>query len=342
MSQRKGSVSAKEDVKCGICVKNVGDKEPGIQCELCEKWWHTSCVKISDDVYKVLGKIPNLHWFCELCNSGAQKILANLTRVSEKVDQFELDLRISNADIKKLGDRMDKVDMEIIKLHEGVNNVSTKMSHLVGMEQRVVDFREVMRQQLEDDLEKNLNQNVKKQVDESLEKMSGDLQGVKTSLQETMTQAVEQREKELRRNNIVIYRVPESDADRREDRNKDDVKFCLELFNIALHSGVDEEDVTSVLRLGRPGEAPRPLLVQLTSYTIKNRIMQNLGRLRNADSKYKSIVIAHDMTVQERAECKRLVEEAKDMASQDTSGEYLYRVRGLPGQMTIAKIRKRY
>jgi len=35
------------------------------------------------------------------------------------------------------------------------------------------------------------------------------------------------------------------------------------------------------------------------------------------------------------------VEEAKDMANEDNSGEYLYRVRGLPGQMTIAKIRKR-
>ena len=29
------------------------------------------------------------------------------------------------------------------------------------------------------------------------------------------------------------------------------------------------------------------------------------------------------------------------MANEDTSGEYLYRVRGLPGQMTIVKIRKK-
>ena len=209
------------------------------------------------------------------------------------------------------------------------------------MEQRVVDFREVMRQQLEDELEKNVHQNIKKQVDESMEKMSGDLQDVRTSLQETRTHADEQREKAIQRNNIVIYKVPESEADSREDRNKADLTFCLQLFNIALNAGVDEGDVDNVLRLGRPGQAPRPLLVQLVSYTTKNRIMQNLGKLRDADSKYKSVVIAHDMTVQERIDCKRLVEEAKDMANEDTSGEYLYRVRGLPGQMTIVKIRKR-
>ena len=341
MAQRKGSVSTKEDVKCGICIKNVGDKEPGIQCELCEKWFYTSCVKIPDEVYKVLGKIPNLHWFCELCNSGAQKILVNLTKVCEKVDQIEIEQRNNTADIKKIREHMDKVDMEIIKLHEGVNNISTKMTHLAGVEQRVVDFREVMRQQLEDELEKNVHQNIKKQVEESMEKISDDLQDVRTSLQETRTHADEQREKAIRRNNIVIYRVPESEADSREDRNKADLTFCLQLFNIALNAGVDEGDVDNVLRLGRPGQAPRPLLVQLVSYTTKNRIMQNLGKLRDADSKYKSVVIAHDMTVQERIDCKRLVEEAKDMANEDTSGEYLYRVRGLPGQMTIVKIRKR-
>jgi len=43
-------------------------------------------------VYKVLGKIPNLHWFCEVCNSGAHKILAKLTKINENVDQFANEL----------------------------------------------------------------------------------------------------------------------------------------------------------------------------------------------------------------------------------------------------------
>ena len=69
-----------------------------------------------------------------------------------------------------------------------------------------------------------------------MEKMSGYLQDVRTSLQETRTHADEQREKAIRRNNIVIYRVPESEADSREDQNKADLTFCLQLFNIALNA----------------------------------------------------------------------------------------------------------
>jgi len=40
----------------------------------------------------------------------------------------------------------------------------------------------------------------------------------RTSLQETSIQAAEQRDKEGRRNNLIIYKIPESDP-RAEDRN---------------------------------------------------------------------------------------------------------------------------
>ena len=69
MSQRRGSV---KEEKCGVREKSVGEKEQGIQCELCEKWWHAGCVKIPDYVYKVIAKLSSLHWFCEGCNSGAR------------------------------------------------------------------------------------------------------------------------------------------------------------------------------------------------------------------------------------------------------------------------------
>jgi len=47
------------------------------------------------------------------------------------------------------------------------------------------------------------------------------------------------------------------------------------------------------------------------------------------------------MKVSKRQECKRLVEEAKELSSRDTLGEFVYRVRGLPGEMKITKFRVR-
>jgi len=69
--------------------------------------------------------------------------------------------------------------------------------------------------------------------------------------------------------------------------------------------------------------------------------MESAFRLRNAEDKYKGVIIAHDMTKQQREECKKLVKEAKDSESQEPSGEYIFRVRGAPEEMKIVKIRKR-
>jgi len=82
-------------------------------------------------------------------------------------------------------------------------------------------------------------------------------------------------------------------------------------------------------------------MVQLAGYTIKNLIMESLYKLKHAESKFKGIIIAHDMTRTEREECKKLVAEAKTLGAQDNSGEYLYRVRGIPGKMRIIKIKTR-
>ena len=111
---------------------------------------------------------------------------------------------------------------------------------------------------------------------------------------------------------------------------------------IRVNVGITEDDLLHVFRLGRRGDdtnKPRPLMVQCASYTTKNIVMESL--LRNAEQKFKGVVVTHDMTVKEREECKRKVAEAKVLACWDTSGEYLYRVRGYPGQMKINKIRVR-
>ena len=58
-------------------------------------------------------------------------------------------------------------------------------------------------------------------------------------------------------------------------------------------------------------------MVQLASYTSKNRILESLFKLKHADLKYKRVLMAHDLTRADHKECKRLVAQAKAMADQD-------------------------
>ena len=75
---------------------------------------------------------------------------------------------------------------------------------------------------------------LKKRVDESLERVADNIQDVRSSVLETREQAAEERDKEARKTNIVLYKVPESDATRAEERNKAYIAFCLLSAIIAL------------------------------------------------------------------------------------------------------------
>ena len=68
--------------------------------------------------------------------------------------------------------------------------------------------------------------------------------------------------------------------------------------------------------------------------------MNNLYKLKNLEEKFKNLSIAHDMTKQERKECKDLVEEAKKQSAEDTTENYIYRARGAPGAMQIVRLCK--
>ena len=96
------------------------------------------------------------------------------------------------------------------------------------------------------------------------------------------------------------------------------------------------------LTADKPESIPlRPVLIEFCNGTTKNAVMQSLSRLKRAEDKFRKIIISHDMTKLERHECKQLVLQAKEMELQDQSGEYIYRVRGLPGKMKVVKWRRR-
>jgi len=93
-------------------------------------------------------------------------------------------------------------------------------------------------------------------------------------LDEILSANAEQEDIEARQNNIILYRVAESSQSRTEERLKEDVNFC-EKFLLALRVGVDPENIIKVLRLGKrntDGASPRPILIQLGSRRVKNRI----------------------------------------------------------------------
>ena len=51
---------------CGLCSDEVGDNDDSVQCDLCNKWNHTTCLNIDTEQYKKLKNDP-LPWYCPNC-----------------------------------------------------------------------------------------------------------------------------------------------------------------------------------------------------------------------------------------------------------------------------------
>ena len=81
---------------------------------------------------------------------------------------------------------------------------------------------------------------MKEEMEKSLRNMATEIETLKTNITESKATAEKQRDKESETNNVILYKVTKSTAVRAEDRNKEDVAFCLRLFNNGLHAGVAE------------------------------------------------------------------------------------------------------
>lgn len=57
------------DYPCGVCMKEVGNEDEGILCELrCQRWFHRECTGLTKVAFDLLQSAPeNVVWACDRC-----------------------------------------------------------------------------------------------------------------------------------------------------------------------------------------------------------------------------------------------------------------------------------
>jgi len=341
---RKNSKSDESaEAQCELCKvcgelegKNRAEEDKWVQCDTCESWNHTSCVDLTDKEFEVIFKARKtgkpIHWFCKDCNLPSIEILKMMTDMKSRQDKLEKGFMHLKAEVQAISKKVDS------QLNEKLSEIDGAMRML----DKKFDERLTMLENKKggDDTE-TFADLVTKQVDNKMRVVQDEVKVVQKTLTETKERAIEEQDKASRINNIIMYRVNESQAESASDRNKDDRTFAVKLLR-SLNAGVIDDDIVKVFRLGqrqRDQETPRPLLVQFGSRLAKSLTMNNLYKLKHAEAKFRSVVVAHDMTQKERQECKELVNLAKQKNEEASSGDWVYKVRGPPGQMRIVRLR---
>lgn len=361
------NLAASSDTKsnCYVCSSEVKESDSAVGCDICEQWAHIKCELISEDEYAFLDSHKSVHWYCKACNKSVANVIKLVSKLSVRVEKLEVQIEKICTDVDsgkksleklneicsgKLPDHLNeaidsKIAKAVAKLDSSLSTMSQNYDELkkqtsetetkleTAIEAKLV---EKAVNTIKNDLQPTWASLVGKEVDIKFEQVSGDVTMVKTVLEDTKKKAEEERDRENRSHNIIIYRIPEAGTS--EERAKADKSFCLQLLNEVLEVDAYENEF-KLIRLGKRDLDTRPLMVQFREKTLKNRVMECLHKLKNADPKFKEISITHDFTASERAECKTLVAQAKQKQTEET-GEYLWRVRGPPGQLKLVKLRK--
>lgn len=368
MEEKDGKIAS----LCPVCKVGVKKEDKAVSCEICNLWFHISCENVTAEQYKFLAKEENsrIHWFCSDCEEDSINNAKVLHHLKSRQDRYEEELEIMNRDLQVIkqdvqkqneslkskiskqdltdleeliSQKMDTLETKVMNQVEerfnkdNSNSKPAKDELLTIIECKMAEF-EVKHS--EKNPEPKWSDIVAKEVDNKMTTINEDFVVIQKSITETKSRLTEDKDRESRTRNIIIYRVSEASGTN-EEKQKLDKEFCKNLIEDVLEIDFDNQDLTKVIRLGkRVDNKDRPLLIQCKEKSLKNAIMESLFKLKNAESKFKDISVTHDMTKQDRSECKLLVDEAKKKQSEE-KGEYIWRVRGNPGELKVVKINKK-
>ena len=152
-------------------------------------------------------------------------------------------------------------------------------------------------------------QDVSKRV-ENVEKRQGKVEDIIEKEREKMRKEriEEMRERELRRRNVIIHRMPEAEGARTVEEKKDwDLSSCENMFR-AVKVQLTRKDIKFCRRIGEKKEEARPMIVGFCRESHKEDILDKVQELRNTD--FSEIGIVADLTQEQR---KDEVEMAKEV-----------------------------
>ena len=145
---------------------------------------------------------------------------------------------------------------------------------------------------------------------------------------------VQERERDKRSANLVIYGVSEVCTGELKDHDDQFISSFMDIIGVT----VRPKEIT---RLGKPNEdKKRPLKLVMGCDDDKNTVMSRLSNLKNADEIYRKLSVREDYTIEEREQVREWVKKAAAKNTEENTD--CWKVRGTPKNgLRLVKITKR-
>ena len=272
------------------CGKKVMDGEEAVECEKCEKWFHSKCLSISKTALTALRKWHGtLVWLCHQCKES----LKEKHSMNKGINLEETVLKLEQV-VRHNANALNESIRNQEKMFAGQCKLLDMMSHSTP--------KDAEYQKSYADVLKGVGEEVVERVSRKIDKMPSATVPVQRSNEEVAGLLDEIQDKERRKLNVVIHNMQESSGQTQAARAKGDadkfeqmVKDCLKLI----------VKTTRTFRVGKKAdEKPRLMIVTLANMSDKLEVLKSAAALR--DSKWSNVYITPDLTWKEREKGRQL------------------------------------
>lgn len=260
-------------------------------------------------------------WIHTGCTTLSQALVKELRSIHEISGRHFWACEGCTSAFSNLTKRMTVFEKDMAELKLTVNNNKESIKEVSEKVDKVTET-------VKEDMKKRKDQNCDL-IAEATKKMSAEL-----------------RERESRKNNLVLYGLWEPPQEvKGRDRKEGDLESVGDLFE-AMSARVDvKEDIKFSYRLGpltdKVYDDPRPMCIGFHKTEVKDMLLMKAKNISKTQHFY-NVSMAPDLTAQQRAEDKALVKEAEDKnkaMSEEDQENWIFRCIGPKGQRTIARLR---
>ena len=301
ISDRSQIANLKETQKeCYICDKTAGltERSSIVTCDICSNWICKECSSIESKLYEFLIKNKTDFNFICLKYRGQLPKIKDLVKISQR--QEEIDSTISLMSEKIESNRTSITNLENL-------NIADRLSKVEQV---------IMSNKLDDEEYPPLVA-----INAATKKLQEEIYSQQETTEKISTDLEEEKRKEAKKSNLIIYGIPES-TDNIENQMMKDFTTIQQLY--ADRVELDKTDITSIIRLGKKKENQiRPIRVTFCEAQKRKEILVNNNGLRLEGENLKQcnckfnpgkhihVNVTTDKTQQERDSENKLREEMK-------------------------------
>jgi hypothetical protein len=293
--EKKGTSKSDSERECSTCHEEVLNN--GVECEVCDSWFHCKCVGVATGTYMALQQDKSLHWYCQGCSKGVVSTWKKLQERQEQIEKEMIQLKVEFKELREGLDKIGKLETEVGKCKTECSAIDRKIKQMEAVEKESKMKSEQMLEKERQGIKQSFAQIVKEQEEER----GKDLRTNDKDIQQKM---IEMLEREKRRENIIIRGIKVST----EIEERKAVETILEEL-------IPEMEIKYEImgRVGRQEQSiARPLRVHIQDSEQRRRILNRGKQLKAADDDMlKRIYLAPDLTRMQQEEDKKLRDKLK-------------------------------